>query len=135
MTSHDDIIPLSKPIVGVSGKVYNQLAVSRGTLVVISPFGYNLWATFGIYHPSILAHRYDATGAQRCGALTLMNGVPNDGSMELGTPKRRLERTGTCVLCLFELWSTADALVELPSPGVSGLVLDGDLRPCFLLYS
>jgi len=40
--SRDDIIPLSKPIVGVSGKVYNELAISNGTPVAISPFGHNL---------------------------------------------------------------------------------------------
>ena len=38
----DDVIPLSKPIVGVSGKVYNELAVPKGTLVVTSMLGYNL---------------------------------------------------------------------------------------------
>jgi len=42
VTSHDDIIPLSKAVVGVSGKVYNELAVSKGTPVTVSLFGYNL---------------------------------------------------------------------------------------------
>jgi len=51
-TWHDDIIPLSKPIVGVSGKVYNELAISKGTSITISSLGYNLWAVPCIYYPS-----------------------------------------------------------------------------------
>lgn len=38
----DDVVPLSKPIVGVSGKVYRELAIPRGTIINISPLGYNL---------------------------------------------------------------------------------------------
>jgi len=38
----DDVVPLSKPIIGVSGKVYRELAIPRGTQIVISPFGHNL---------------------------------------------------------------------------------------------
>jgi hypothetical protein len=39
---NDDVIPLSKPVVGISGKVYNELPVPRGTTVVVSIYGYNL---------------------------------------------------------------------------------------------
>jgi hypothetical protein len=39
---NDDVIPLSKPIVGISGKVYNELPIPGGTLVVASIYGYNL---------------------------------------------------------------------------------------------
>jgi len=38
----DDVLPLSKPIVGLSGKVYKELPVPAGTIVMISTFGYNL---------------------------------------------------------------------------------------------
>jgi len=38
----DDVLPLTRPIVGVSGKVYNELPVPAGTLVFISIAGYNL---------------------------------------------------------------------------------------------
>ena len=38
----DDLLPLSKPIVGISGKVYNELPVPKGTMVALSAFGYNL---------------------------------------------------------------------------------------------
>lgn len=38
----DDILPLSKPIVGISGKVYKELPIPAGTPVTISTVGYNL---------------------------------------------------------------------------------------------
>jgi cytochrome P450 len=38
----DDVIPLSKPVVGISGKVYNELPIPAGTPVVASIYGYNL---------------------------------------------------------------------------------------------
>lgn len=39
----DDVLPLSKPIVGLSGKVYKDLLVPAGTIVTISTVGYNLY--------------------------------------------------------------------------------------------
>ena len=56
VTQNYDVIPLSKPVVGVSGKVYNELAVPRGTLAVVSPFGNNLWAILRPYHFSTLTY-------------------------------------------------------------------------------
>jgi hypothetical protein len=38
----DNILPLAKPIVGVSGKVYNELFVPAGTATYSSTVGYNL---------------------------------------------------------------------------------------------
>jgi len=38
----DDFLPLSNPIVGISGKVYKDLPVPAGTLVTVSTVGYNL---------------------------------------------------------------------------------------------
>lgn len=38
----DDVLPLSKPIVGISGKVYNELHVPAGINITISPVAYNL---------------------------------------------------------------------------------------------
>ena len=37
-----NILPLSKPVAGVSGKVYNELPIPAGTLVIVSTVGYNL---------------------------------------------------------------------------------------------
>ena len=39
----DDMLPLSKPVVGTSGKVYNEILIPKGTLVNISTIGYNLF--------------------------------------------------------------------------------------------
>ena len=39
----DDVLPLSKPIVGVSGKVHKELLIPAGTVLTISPVGYNLY--------------------------------------------------------------------------------------------
>ena len=39
----DDVLPLSKPIVGVSGKVYNELFVPAGTMAFVSTIGYNMY--------------------------------------------------------------------------------------------
>ena len=39
----DDVLPLTKPIVGTSGKVYNELPVPKGTRVDISTAGYHLY--------------------------------------------------------------------------------------------
>jgi len=40
--NQDDVLPLSKPVVGVSGKVYKELHISAGTPLFISTIGYNL---------------------------------------------------------------------------------------------
>ena len=39
----DDLLPLSKPIVGTSGRVYTDLPVPKGTMVTLSAFGYNMY--------------------------------------------------------------------------------------------
>ena len=43
MPIQDDVLPLTKPIVGTSGRVYTELAVPKGTSIAISTFGYNLY--------------------------------------------------------------------------------------------
>lgn len=42
MLNKDDVLPLSKPFTGISGKVYKEFSVPAGTVVLISPIGYNL---------------------------------------------------------------------------------------------
>jgi len=42
VTTEDDVMPLSKPIVGNSGKVYNEIAVPAGTFVFFSMLGHGL---------------------------------------------------------------------------------------------
>jgi len=43
--TRDDLMPLSKPIIGASGKVYNELPIPAGTPIFISPLGYNMYVT------------------------------------------------------------------------------------------
>ena len=38
----DDVLPLTKPIVGTSGKVYTELPIPKGTIVTVSMSGYHL---------------------------------------------------------------------------------------------
>ena len=38
----DDVLPLTNPVVGTSGKVYTELPIPKGTPVTISAFGYNM---------------------------------------------------------------------------------------------
>lgn len=52
----DDVLPLSKPVVGISGKVYNELYVPAGTSVTISTVGYNLY----VFPHGPRAHRLKA---------------------------------------------------------------------------
>ena len=40
-----DVLPLSKPLVGVSGKAYNELPVPARTATYISTVGYNLYVS------------------------------------------------------------------------------------------
>jgi len=46
----DDVVPLTKPIVGTSGKVYNELLIPKGTPISISMLGYNLCVCPRTYH-------------------------------------------------------------------------------------
>jgi hypothetical protein len=45
----DDVVPLSKPVVGISGKVYKELPVPAGTQVFISTVGYNVYVGLSIH--------------------------------------------------------------------------------------
>ena len=38
----DDVLPLTKPVVGTSGKVYTELPIPKETVVTVSVTGYNL---------------------------------------------------------------------------------------------
>jgi len=40
--STDDVLPLSKPVIGASGKTYTELLIPAGTPIFISPLGYNM---------------------------------------------------------------------------------------------
>ena len=50
----DDILPLTNPIVGTSGKVYTELPIPKGTPVSVSTLGYNL-CVFSLGHLCLLS--------------------------------------------------------------------------------
>lgn len=41
MAAHDDVLPLSKPIITASGQVINNLPVAKGTKIIASIAAYN----------------------------------------------------------------------------------------------
>jgi len=85
VATKDDVLPLTKPVVGISGKVYKELPVSAGTPVFISTIGYNLYvrplssgtAWIEVYSSFYL---YSFTAIRICGDPMPMNSDQNDGS-------------------------------------------------------
>jgi len=79
----DDVLPLSKPIVGVSGKVYRELPVPAGTFMYISTAGYNLYVHSLAPHPGrnsvVEAGSYHFTGIKICGDQTPTSSDQSDG--------------------------------------------------------
>ena len=49
MSNKDDVLSLSKPVVGVSGKEYKELHIPVGTLVLISTTAHNLYVRLSIH--------------------------------------------------------------------------------------
>ena len=43
-TTQDDVLPLTKPIVSTSGRVYTELPIPKETTVTVAMSGYNLCA-------------------------------------------------------------------------------------------
>ena len=78
----DDIVPLTKPIVGNSGRVYTNLHIPKGTAVNISTIGYNSYAFFTKSPaPRQSPHTIVFTAEMRtCGARTLVSSDRNVGS-------------------------------------------------------
>jgi len=74
----DDVLPLKKPITGLSGKVYKELPLPAGTPIVVSIFGYNQYVTPAPSSSLSFIISYDA-GTLIYGAQTLMNSGPNVG--------------------------------------------------------
>ena len=73
----DDVLPLTKPITGVSGKVYTELPIPKGTSVSVSTIGYNMYVFLPTPHwplDGIIA------GIRVCGVQTLTNSDRSGGS-------------------------------------------------------
>jgi len=84
--TQDDILPLTKPIVGTSGRVYSELPVPKGTAVTVSMLGYNLCVFVFFYSRHHLLSRalvfiyLFGAGTRMCRAQTLMNSDQSVGS-------------------------------------------------------
>jgi len=69
----DDILPLTKPIVGTSGRVYTELPIPKGTVLALSAFGYNLYVIPPSHHhpdlmltPLFCGGNQDLWGSDAC---------------------------------------------------------------------
>ena len=73
-STQDDVLPLTKPIVGTSGKVYTELPIPKGTIIAIPTSGYNLY----VFFENLPLSRQDAhtivlvAGTKMYGVQTLM---------------------------------------------------------------
>ena len=78
----DDVLPLTKPIVGTSGRVYTELFIPKGTTVAVSLTGYNLYVFSA--KPPPPRHGAHAiilmTGTGICGVQTLTSSDRSVGS-------------------------------------------------------
>ena len=52
----DDVLPLTKPIVGTSGRIYTELPIPKGTPITVSTIGYNWCVFFTLPQPVQCAH-------------------------------------------------------------------------------
>ena len=80
----DNVLPLSKPVVGVSGKVYNEIPIPAGTFMHISTLAYNLYVHPPDSHPVGNSGIEDGfsrfAGTRTYGDQMLMNSDRNGGS-------------------------------------------------------
>ena len=132
--TEDDILPLTKPIVGASGRVYTELPIPKGTPTYISVVGYNLCVSFTV--PPLLPQRYShivifVIGTRICGVQTLTCSGQSGGSKWTSKLSRPSGCMGTCMYTrevLTVLSSIDRCHSALPSPEASGAASGGDLR-------
>jgi hypothetical protein len=96
----DHFLPLAKPVVGISGKVYDELPVPAGTITAISLTGYNLYVRFLGSHTCgdrrVEANFISLEGTRTYGGQTLMNSDRKDGSRRGKNLNFPLGSTATC---------------------------------------
>ena len=96
----DDVLPLSKPVIGVSGKVYKELPIPARKGITISTVGYNMY----VRSAHILLGRVTGveirltvfSGTRTFGDQTPMSSDRSDGSTRTRSLKRLLESMAIC---------------------------------------
>ena len=135
----DDVLPLTKPIVGTSGRVYAELPIPKGTPITISMIGYN-WCTPFTNHllDSALTFGVFATGTRICGVRTLTNSDQSGGLRWTNKLNPPLECMETCTVThevLTELSNIDVTRLALRSLAVLGAALGGDSRGSISFYT
>ena len=99
--TQDDILPLTKPVIGTSGKVYTELSIPKETVVTVSVTGYNLYV-FSVKlppHPRPSVHTITFVAETRmCGVRTLVSSDRSVGSKRVRRRNHLLEYMGTCAV-------------------------------------
>ena len=130
--AEDDVLPLTKPIVGTSGRVYTELPIPKGTPITISTIGYNWYILFTPLPLGRWAHVIVLmAGTRICGVRTPINSDQSGGLRWTNKLNRPLDRTGTCTVTYgvpTEPLSIDIICLAPRSLAVLGAVLDGDSR-------
>ena len=94
----DDVLPLSKPITGSSGKVYNELHIPAGTATYVSTVGYNMYVRLILISVGVAVFEpvLRFAGTRTFGGQTPMSSGQKDGSRYTKSPSRPLGSTVTC---------------------------------------
>ena len=130
----DDVLPLSKPVLGISGKVYNELFIPAGTTAWISMVGYNLCAHPYTSTPNCGVRNLSShfVGIRIFGDRTLMNSDRNGGSVWMKNPNGPSGFMVTCAEYIYIVTTTTPSAEILdaasPSLEVVGVASRGDSR-------
>ena len=140
MPIQDDILPLTKPIVGASGRVYKEVPVPKGTAINVSIAAYNMCALFLLATTIPLGRALNGflvTETRICGVQTLISSDRSVGSRCLTRQNRPLGYMGTCTVpnaVAGTLNTDPHTHTAARSPGVLGAASGGGLRALIVSF-